>query len=479
MTASSNARQPLVRFGRRQTRGILLGFSGPRLISLCFGFATIVASLLMAGALGLGASMPIWLLAFALAFARWNGDPVAESVPIVLNWQQRKRSGQLRYLAPIFDPRPDGTLALPGDAAALRFYVDDYGRAMIHDPHRRTLSAVLLVSHPAYVLLSPEDQEQRVASWSRVLAGLAATDSCAGLQILESTFPDPGHSVRDWYEQHGLQDDSWADRQYRGLLADRGLSTQQHRTLLVLSLDMRRAARAIRESGRGVKGAANVLHNDMDTFDTSIRAAGLFREGWLEPEDLAVAFRQAYDPLADVNRAAVSLRSAGPVALEEHWDHLRHDSGYSCVLWINEWPRTEVAPHFLHSLVFARQVRKSISILAKPLPTGDALRAIQKEKVEYLTDAHQNDKLGKITDFASQQEYADVLARERALVAGHADLRFAGFIAVTAPTHDELIDAVAQVERAATHCACETRVAFGRQAQAFLCAALPLGRLAF
>ena len=81
---------------------------------------------------------------------------------------------------------------------------------MVHDPHRQTLSAVVRVSHPAYVLLSPDDQARRVTAWSRVLAGLAATGSCAGVQILESTLPDPGQGVRDWYAAHGRRDGSWA-----------------------------------------------------------------------------------------------------------------------------------------------------------------------------------------------------------------------------------------------------------------------------
>jgi len=59
------------------------------------------------------------------------------------------------------------------------------------------------VSHPAYVLLSPDDQARRVAGWSRAIAGLGATGTCAGLQILESAFPDPGHAVRDWYAANG------------------------------------------------------------------------------------------------------------------------------------------------------------------------------------------------------------------------------------------------------------------------------------
>jgi hypothetical protein len=104
------------------------------------------------------------------------------------------------------------------------------------------------------------------------------------------------------------------------------------------------------------------------------------------------------------------------------------------------------------------------------------MRDIRKSKVEYLTDAAQKARIGAINDLADDQELSDVIDRERALVAGHADLRYTGLITVTANTKDELDAAVSQVQRAATGCACDTRLLYGQQARAFAAAALPLAR---
>jgi hypothetical protein len=172
----------------------------------------------------------------------------------------------------------------------------------------------------------------------------------------------------------------------------------------------------------------------------------------------------------------MDLAAAGPVAVAERWDHLRHDSGYSAVLWISEWPRIQVPAHFLHALVFTPGVRKTISITATPLSTAAAMRDIRKAKVEYLTDAAQKNRIGAIADLADAAELNDVMDREQALISGHADLRFTGLIAVTAPTKDELDAAVSQIGRAATQTGCETRLLAGRQARAFTAAALPLAR---
>src|SRR5665811_2298063 len=61
------------------------------------------------------------------------------------------------------------------------------------------------------------------------------------------------------------------------------------------------------------------------------------------------------------------------------------------------------------------------------------MRDIRKAKVEYVTDAAQKSSTGTIADLSDPQELADVLDRERALINGHADLRFTGLI--TPPRH--------------------------------------------
>ena len=61
-------------------------------------------------------------------------------------------------------------------------------------------------------------------------------------------------------------------------------------------------------------------------------------------------------------------------------------------------------------------------------------------------------------------------------MAGHGDLRYAGFICVTAADLDALHAARAAIEQAAIQAGCETRLLVGQQAQAFTAAALPLCR---
>jgi hypothetical protein len=81
----------------------------------------------------------------------WSGS----SMPVAVHYGARRLAGQTHFRAVVSKPRPAGTVALPGDAARLRFYNDpESGACMIHDPTLGTLAAVMEVTHPAYLLLS-------------------------------------------------------------------------------------------------------------------------------------------------------------------------------------------------------------------------------------------------------------------------------------------------------------------------------------
>ena len=472
-----------VRFARRSTRGLLLGFSAPRVVAFGAAAAVAVTAVFTAGAIGLAVSGLLWMPLAATAIVRVAGRPVIEWAPTAIHYSVRKAAGQDQFRVKPTRPRPAGTLALPGDAAALRLHVDETtGAAMIHDPHRQTLTATLPVAHPAFALLDDTDRAGRVGRWGRVLAGLASSGTCAAVQILESTVPDPARGQHEWWNTHGRHDGGWADTQYQTLLDQVCLDSSTHRTTISLSLDMRAAARAVRAAGRGVKGAAELLRGDMAGLADGLRSAGLRPGVWMGEADLAALVRHVFDPAIGLDARSdpgANLAHAGPTAVGESWDRLQHDTGWSQVLWISEWPRISVPPDFLHPLVFAPGVRRTLCLLARPVAADAALRQIRREKTEAVADSAQKAKIGQLADLSDAQEYDDLLARERSIISGHTDVTFTGFVTVTARTADTLEAACAAISRAASQAACETRPLYGHQLQAFLAATLPLARTAF
>jgi hypothetical protein len=481
MSATEGTALATARFGSQQRKGVLLGFSGPRLLVLGLAALLLTAGLFGAGWAGAIVTAPFVIVLGCAAFVRVAGRTVVEWLPVAGHWGLRRALGQDVYGVRPLAPRPAGTLALPGDAAALRLHVDPVsGAAMIHDPHRKTLTVTCLITHPSFVLLGAEDQARRVAGWGRALAATARTGHIASVQVLESTIPDQGTDVLDWWTGHGRHDASWASRTYAEFVTAAAPSSARHRTTISLTLDLRRAARSIHRAGRGLAGAAAVLRSDMTAFTTALRAAELHPQRWLSEADLARLIRGAYDPVGaaqlEGTRLEQRLATAGPVGVREHWSWFESDRSATAVLAVSEWPRSDAFPNFLHPLILAPGVRKSFTIVARPVPVAEARRDIRRQKVDYITDADQKARLGQVTDLTDATEYQDVLKREQEIAIGHADLRFAGLIAVTAADRDELEAAVSAVEQAAIQSECETRLLVGQQTQAFTAAALPLGR---
>ncbi|MBW4031792.1 MAG: PrgI family protein [Acidobacteria bacterium] len=485
-----------VKFSRLTRRGILLGLSMPQLITASIAAATIVGALYVAGAAGLAWTSPIWVGGAAATWLPIAGRTAIQWLPIAGHWFLRSRVKQTSYRRRLTAPRPVGTLALPGDAAPLRELEDpETGAVMIHDPHAQTLTAILEVTHPSFILLDPIEQERRITGWGRVLATACRSGRIARLQVLERTLPDSGTGLASWWAQHGNDDGSWVATTYRELIERAGPAGERHVCTISLSLDMRAGARAIRAAGGGMTGAAKLLRQDMTTFTAALRSADLKPSTWYSPGQLAVMLRTAYDPAVatTLERAdAVDhvlgrgpglglglgrvLADAGAVAVTESWGMLRSDSAFHAVLWVSEWPRSLVYPGFLSPVLLSSGIRRSFSLICDPIRTDVAARDIRKKRTGYISDAQQRAKIGQIEDLGQTVEYGDVLQQEADLTAGHGLLRYTGLLAISAGTETELEAAVSAIEQAAIQASCETRRLVGQQAQAFTAAALPLGR---
>ncbi|MDR3359378.1 MAG: PrgI family protein [Bifidobacteriaceae bacterium] len=471
-----------VKFSRLARRGLLLGLSGPQLACLGGAALAAVAALYVGGGTALVWSCPVWLAAASLALVSVSGRRLVEWAPIVLRWSRRTRRGQTMFNRRLTKPRPAGTLALPGSAAALRQWADPAtGAVMVHDPHAATLTAVAEVTHPSFTLLDPADQERRVQTWARVLATCCRSGRIARLQVLERALPDSGTGLADWWRTHGRDDGSWTARVYRELIERAGPASERHSTTISVALDMTAASRAIRGAGGGVKGAAIVLAQEMTTMTTALRAADLNPGHWLGADQLATILRTAYDPASAPNLdrhpdLGRDLATAGPVAVRESWGRLRTDTAHHAVLWVSEWPRAQVFPGFLAPLLLSSGIRRTFSLIVTPMRADQAARDLRRKKTEHIADQAQRAKIGQIEDAATTAEYADVLKQEADLTSGHGVARYTGLITVSADTEEGLQAALAAVEQAAVQASCETRLLVGQQAQAFTAAALPLCR---
>ena len=469
-------------FARLARRGIVVGLDLGQIIALGVGLLVAIPSVFVGGAAALAMTSPIWAGAAAAAFVRIGGRTVVAWVPVVAHHLVRVVTGQTKYRATPGQPTRVGRLALPGDGAALRHYAEPtLGAAMVHDPHARTLTAGLRVRHTAFMLADPGEQDRRARALGNALAGFCTgTPMISRVQTLERTLPESGVSAESYWRSHGVDDGGWASESYRQLMDGSAPVSERHESLISLSLDMRAAARQIRDAGGGVPGAAAVLARQLTLFASRLPSLDLRHDGWLTPDDVALILRGAYDPttLNTLTRHGVGrqLATAGPLAITEEWGCMRADAAWQCVLWVAEWPRVQVPVDFLWPLLLTSGVRRSVSITFEPIRHDKAMRSVRHELLEHESDARQRAKSDSLTSEAQRREYSDVARRERELVAGAGDMRYVGLVTVSAPDKDSLQAAVQHVTIAAAEAQCELRVLYGEQAQAFIAGALPLGR---
>ncbi|MGW1374688.1 SCO6880 family protein [Streptomyces sp. NPDC002446] len=475
-----------VKFPHRSRRGVLLGLTAPQLVVVTVTGLLLLAVLLTSGVAGALMLLPLWAAILAGVFIRHRGRSLADWAPIALRYALRRFRGQLIWLTrPATRPRREGVLHLPGTAASLRVVTSPDGRlGAVHDPHNNTLTSVVRVSSRAFALLDPATQSSNVAGWGRTLAALARTGHIARVQVLERTVPDSGDALNRYWHEHGNAQAHLAGPVYGDLLAAAGPAAAPHEAYVALALDLKAARRLINQAGGGLTGGFAVLAQLTSTFDQAARNAGLAPSPWLSATEIAAVIRTAYDPKASAaldqwsssDRPQADPAAAGPVVLVEKADRIQTDSAHHATFWIENWPRIETSPGFLHQLLFTSGVRRSLSLTYAPKGLDAALKDVQRRKATVIADAAERQRKGQVDSEEDSIEYADIKQRERQLIAGHADVAMTGLLTVSADTDEQLNAACAAIETAAVAALVDLRLLTWQQAEAFTGAALPLAR---
>ncbi|MDF2254332.1 SCO6880 family protein [Streptantibioticus ferralitis] len=473
-----------VTFPHRSRRGILLGLTAAQLIVLAVSGLLLLAVILTRGVVGALQLLPAWAVIALFVFVRHRGRSLADWAPIVSRYALRRMRGQLIWLVrPSRRPVREGLLNLPGTAASLRVITSpDRRYGAVHAPHSGTLTAVVKVSSRAYALLDPATQNANVAGWGRTLAALARTNQVARIQVIERTVPDSGDALRRYWDEHGQPDAPLAGTIYTELIKNAGPAAAPHEAYVAVALDMKAARRLINQAGGGLTGAFCVLLQLTATFDQAARTAGLNPSGWLSAMEIAAVVRSAYDPKAlpaldrwsSTGRPEADPAAAGPVVVVEKADCIATDSAFHTTYWVENWPRTETSAGFLHQLLFTAGVRRTLTLSYEPKGLDAALRDVQRKKASVIADAAERVRRGQVDSEADSIEYQDIKARERQLIAGHADVALTGLLTVSADSEEELRSACAVVETAAVAAQLDVRPLTWQQAEAFTAAAMPL-----
>ena len=483
------------RFGPLERRGLLLGLRASQLGTL-LGGATLAMIALHLGPDGVGAVVGAALMGAAVAACFWRiaGRTPEEWAPLVVTRliQLSRRETTFISSAPLVGRARfadlEGTLPRPlRGLRVLAVPVTGGEIGAIHSAEDGTYAAVLSVRGRSFALLDTEAKVRLLAQWADVVAGMAREGSAVRrLQWIERTVPDPGDAVGQYLrESIALPHTSPAVRSYLQLVEDAGPTTQQHEAFVVVQVDPARARRAVRQSGGGHHGATALLARETYALATRLQSAELDVVGMMTPRLLAQAIRVSFDPAARTtiamrnvarpDRPGVAPDQAWPLATETAWHCYHTDSAYHATFWCAEWPRIEVGPDFLAPLLLQTWVHRTVSVTLEPVPPLRAQREVEAARTNDLAGAHLREKHGFLTSMWRRSVEESTTRRAEELAEGHADVRFSGYITVTASDPEELEVACAELEQQAGQCRLVLRRMVGEQDVAFTYT-LPLAR---
>jgi hypothetical protein len=256
--------------------------------------------------------------------------------------------------------------------------------------------------------------------------------------------------------------------------------TTDHELFVCLQIDAKRAWRQIKRTGgkQGVDaGACAVLLRELEALAERLTAVDVRVVGALRPGMLAAAVRVAFDPwsrpglarlaAADPDRDGIDEAAAWPMGADASWGVYRTDGAFHATYWIASWPRVDVGAAFLSPLLLHAQMVRAIAVTIEPISPLKAIREVEAARTSDEADRELRGRMGFMETARRRRQTEAVARREEELADGHAAVRFAGYVTVSARTMEDLERQCSEVEHAAQMARLELLRLYGQQEQAF------------
>jgi hypothetical protein len=292
---------------------------------------------------------------------------------------------------------------------------------------------------------------------------------------VERTAPAQGDELVRWL--HAERDPAVPLRgtpmieSYLELIGSTAQVTQEHEILLAVQVEARR----VRD--RGKEATLRALIEQTERVAQGLEAAEVRVLGALSTGQLARSLRTAFDPYAraelaaletaDASRDGLLETNAWPLGTRERWDHYQTDGAVHATYWIGGWPRMDVSPTFMDALLGRASAVRSVAVSFDPIPPERSTREVEAAITRDRADRELRQRFGQ-SETARQRQVQEATARREAeLAAGHAEVRFAGFVTVSGRDPDDLRRACAEVHEHAARARLELHRMYGQQAEAF------------
>lgn len=469
--------------------GIFLGLGIVQCVLLGGGIALGVMTL-TAGAPLLVAAFPV-VVSVAASFTRVGGYATWEWVPMLSGWVWSLLSRGRRWDAPLplwisaelpapMPPCLDGL-----DIVSVEWR-SGVSLGAIRDRHRRTLTAVVPVTGPQFVVEPRGEQERLLAGWGDLL-GQYAVERGVVSHLSWSDLAQPSglgeHVAWLGSGERGIPNRA-ASSSYQDLLEVGTASAINHEAVISITVAGERLSR--RQAGRGDvnEQLRRALVTSVEALLRGLRTASLAASDPLDPMGLQRLVRSRIDPVGARPRprngrlvdrlALVRSSTSGPLVVETDWRYLRVDGAFHRTWWIGSWPRLAVPPAWLEPFLSGGSVTRAMTVYFQPVSTHQSRRRIERDLVKLESDAVTKEEKGRRVDARHRRATQALLDREEELVAGYPEMGYAGLVTVSAQTLEDLDEHSEIIEQLARESGMDLRALDARQDIGWA-AALPLG----
>jgi hypothetical protein len=358
--------------------------------------------------------------------------------------------------------------------------------AAIRDRQRHTLTVVVPVCGPQFVVAPRDEQERLLAGWGDVLGQFAVDRGVVThLAWCDLARPSGMHEHLAWIDAGPAGDaNPAASASYRELVEAGTATAISHEVAVTLTVARERLGRHRAGPGGANEQLGRALATSTEALLRGLRSAGLSSADPLDTHGIQRLLRARIDPLTTQRRASkgrlidrlslVRSATAGPLALQTEWRQLRVDSAFHRTWWIGTWPRLAVPPSWLEPFLSGGAITRTMTVVLVPVPTHQSRRRIERDLVKLESDATTKEEKGRRIDARHRRATQALLDREEELAAGYPEIAYAGFVTVSARSLDDLDEHADIVEQLARESGMDLRLLDARQDVAWA-AALPLG----
>lgn len=482
------------RLAPRERIGWLFGLS---MVELVVGTVTIVATagLMLVGQYIVAAI--VLALGAVLIVPAFGGSSLLGRLPTIGRFVRMRAGRERQWFAPVpILPATTGA----GSPRALRgqevlgVAADRFGQsrsaadvAVSHDRANRAIAATVRVQSQQFLLQDREEKDWMLAGWGRALQGFVSERrQVRSVKWSEHAAPAGLDGHREWIKAHLAEHPLAHVRDaYAALLKEGDGHTNRHETLVTITVDITKVKIGKRHNGDQVAAAVETLAAEVRAFTQRAQAASLLVSTPLSVTEWSRAMRLRLDPSnnhggrpgtkrpppedrPEPDATVVTATSAG-------WEHWRTDSGHHRAFHIREWPRLDVSAGWLGDLLLYAGAVRTLTVVFEPVPPSRSRRSIRTQMSKISGDANMRGEHGYRVTGDHRRAHEAVEERERELIAGYSETRFAGIVTITAGNDDELEQASSEITQVAAGIGIELRPLNGRHDQGVV-ASLPVAR---